>query len=219
MTVGTGVPYEPADRHARDPPWRDFPHIDNGKRMNALSKSILLASLALTLAACGKLNREVANCRVSGELLQPAAGDSTPGYNDDTPPKRQIVTLSTDALFAFDKWSLADITGTGRADLDALADRILADDGIRNIRIVGYTDRLGGEAYNSVLSERRAYAVLHALERKGVPIERMTAEGFGASDPVITCGVTDRAALITCLAPNRRVEVTIRGKQQAWPAS
>ncbi|TCV97783.1 Beta-barrel assembly machine subunit BamE [Luteibacter rhizovicinus] len=121
-------------------------------------------------------------------------------------PTRSIV-LSADALFAFDKSSL---TPAGRRSLDELATE-LRDQGNkwRAVRIVGYTDRLGSEAYNQKLSQRRADAVMNYLVAQGVPAGRIRAEGHGALDPVKDCPDGPHTQLIACLAPNRRVEVKI----------
>jgi OmpA-OmpF porin, OOP family len=124
--------------------------------------------------------------------------------------KEQVFTFSTDALFAFDKSPVDDITGNGKAQLDDLARKLIAaGSGVRNVHITGYTDRLGSEAYNSELSERRAYAVMHYLVNRGVPEESVVAEGRGEEDPVKNCPESPRAELIACLAPNRRVEVKV----------
>jgi len=118
--------------------------------------------------------------------------------------------LSADALFAFDRSTVADITNDGRAQLDALADNLLAHRRrIANIRIAGYTDRLGSEAHNDELSGRRAYAVRDYLVGRGLPSEWFQAEGLGAAEPVRSCGDAQRDALIECLAPNRRVVVQV----------
>jgi OmpA-OmpF porin, OOP family len=141
-----------------------------------------------------------------GQLSMPpvAAASSTES------PKEQVFTLSTDALFAFDKSSVDDITGNGKAQLDDLARKLIAaGSGVRNVHIAGYTDRLGSDAYNSELSERRAYAVMHYLVNRGVPQESIVAEGRGMDDPVKGCPEHPRAELIGCLAPNRRVDVRV----------
>lgn len=124
----------------------------------------------------------------------------------------QQFTLSTDALFPFDRHALADILPNGREELDALARKLLAP-GVQasRIHVVGYTDRLGGAAYNRRLSEQRAATVRDYLVGRGVPADAIDAEGRGAGDPVKECGAQPRAALIECLAPNRRVVVRVLG--------
>jgi outer membrane protein OmpA-like peptidoglycan-associated protein len=126
--------------------------------------------------------------------------------------KEDVFTLSADALFAFDKFAEHDIKDGGREQLDALAEKIASKDGhIHHIRIVGYTDRLGGDVYNDTLSDRRANTVMHYLVRHGVSGKHIDAQGHGKDDPVKVCQDTDHAALTACLAPNRRVEVKVEG--------
>jgi len=71
------------------------------------------------------------------------------------------------------------------------------------IRIEGHTDQEGKADYNLDLSRRRAAAVLRALADRGVPSERMTSEGFGASRPLSS----DRSEKARAL--NRRVAFVI----------
>lgn len=129
-------------------------------------------------------------------------------------PARAVVAtepprvLSGDALFAFDS---AELSSGGRQTLDALADDLNARrDAVTSVRIAGYTDRLGTHSYNRQLSERRARAVKDHLVARGVPADRITARGYGESDPVKDCPDQRRDALIACLAPNRRVEVSFK---------
>ena len=124
--------------------------------------------------------------------------------------QKQETTLSTDALFAFDRYSLKDITDGGRAQLDALASHLLDEkDRIAHVDVVGYTDRLGSDAYNQVLSQRRAETVAQYLAGKGVPRDLIGAEGKGKAEPVVQCADQARSKLIACLAPNRRVVVRV----------
>lgn len=118
-------------------------------------------------------------------------------------PQFERITLSATELFAFDSASLR----APQPKLDQLAATLNSAGGSETLNIVGYTDRLGAPAYNQKLSQRRADAVKAYLVGKGVPSSRLNAEGKGSSNPVVQCDQKNRAALITCLEPNRRVEV------------
>ena len=123
----------------------------------------------------------------------------------------QTHTLSADALFAFDKSSLADIKLGGRAALDDLATKLLAKAvEAERVHVIGYTDRLGSEVYSQALSTRRAETIRDYLVSKGLAENLVSAESRGEAKPVaIDCYQSSRAALIACLAPNRRVVVEV----------
>jgi OmpA-OmpF porin, OOP family len=143
-------------------------------------------------------------------MAVPVSPTTAPSVSSAQAPE-QMMTLSADALFAFDRSSVADITDEGRQQLDQLA-RVLVKEKARieAIHIRGYADRLGSDAYDDALSEHRAYAVMDDLVAQGVPQALMVAEGHGKSDAVKDCPELSRATLIACLAPNRRVEVQVR---------
>jgi OOP family OmpA-OmpF porin len=85
------------------------------------------------------------------------------------------------------------------------------------VQVDGHTDPLGSDAYNQDLSDRRANTVRTQLISEGVPADRLRAQGFGETQLKITeaeCraqGAKTKEALIACLQPNRRVEVTVDG--------
>lgn len=120
------------------------------------------------------------------------------------------LTISGDALFAFGKSGIEDLSGSGREQLDDLAARLHAG-GFTLLRIVGHSDRIGSDAANMALSTRRAEAVRDYLLQKGLPDAKMVATGRGAYQPVVECGNEQGQALIDCLAPNRRVDITVDG--------
>lgn len=82
--------------------------------------------------------------------------------------------------FEFDQ---ARLTANAKTLLDGVADALLAMPQVR-FEISGHTDARGSEAYNQQLSERRAQAVVDYLASKGVATDRMTAAGFGESQPL-----------------------------------
>jgi len=126
------------------------------------------------------------------------------------PPKREIVeervvSLSADASFAF---ASAELSEEGRKALDRIANE--AGAGVEQVHVVGHTDRIGDDAANEALSRRRADAVAAYLVGKGIPSAVVASEGRGEREPVAECVDAPRAQLIACLAPNRRVEVSLR---------
>ncbi len=125
-------------------------------------------------------------------------------------PVTEKVTLSADTLFDFDK---AVIRPEGKLKLDDLVDKLKAVD-VETIIAIGYTDRIGSKAYNLKLSERRAEAAKAYLVSKGVPANRILAEGKGKENPVTQsdqCKGRKSAKVIKCLQPDRRVEIEVVG--------
>ena len=78
-----------------------------------------------------------------------------------------------------------------------------------HVALSGHTDELGSDDYNQRLSEQRANAVRDYLVAKGVDASRIEVVGLGRTAPVKSCPGQIGAALIDCLAPNRRVELAI----------
>ncbi len=130
------------------------------------------------------------------------------------PPVKTLekITLNASALFRFDRRTQADLLPQGKAELDQLAARIQqVYASVDAIDLVGYTDRLGSDAYNQTLSQDRANTVKAYLQTKGVTAT-MSAQGRGESNPLVQCeGNAPTAKLTACLQPNRRVEVMITG--------
>jgi len=69
------------------------------------------------------------------------------------------------------------------------------------VEVGGHCDADGSDAYNRRLSDRRAKAVRDYLVKKGVPATRMTAKGYGESQPIADNNTAEGKA------KNRRVEL------------
>lgn len=122
-------------------------------------------------------------------------------------PVTRNFRLTADALFPFDRSGVADLKPEGRRALDRLATELKGAQ-YERVEVVGHTDRLGSAEYNLRLSQQRANTVRAVLVEGGVAASRIDARGRGAAEPVVQCSQSARAALIDCLAPNRRVDVS-----------
>lgn len=127
-------------------------------------------------------------------------------------PTNETITVGAEKLFGFDK---ANLKEEGRAVLDDAAAKIVANPEIKAVIVTGHTDRIGSDAYNLKLSQRRAKQVADYLVSKGVASNLITSEGKGESEPVVQCaGNKVSKKLISCLQPNRRVEIRAEGTKQ-----
>jgi outer membrane protein OmpA-like peptidoglycan-associated protein len=210
----TGTHFGVPDRAMRVPQWvldaeaaMARAEASAGARVcpDKIAKAKELAAKAMeTYWAC----RDLAAQRLMHEALQLAAeaeACSAPA------PVTQHVELSADALFAFNE---AALTRQGEAALDKFL-QDLGGASISSMQVIGHTDPLGSDAYNMQLSERRANAVAQYLASRGVPGDRIRAEGRGETELKVTpenCaaqGAKTRPALIQCYQPDRRVDVTV----------
>lgn len=102
-----------------------------------------------------------------------------------------------DVHFGFDS---AELTSDSRASLeDAL--EILKRNADLAVEIAGHTDAIGTESYNQSLSQRRARAVRDYLVANGIDTGRLTARGYGESEPIADNSSEAGRAM------NRRVEL------------
>jgi len=143
------------------------------------------------------------------------APEPTPIVAAPPRPVLEKVTLSSDVLFEFGK---AKLRPEGQQKLDELAGR-MGDANVEEIVAVGHADRIASEPYNQKLSEERANAVKVYLVDKGVSPGLVKAEGKGESQPVADCSKmgperANNRKLVSCLQPDRRVEIEVFGTRE-----
>ena len=127
-------------------------------------------------------------------------------------PIIETITIQAETLFDFDK---ASIKGKSNQTLDEVAAKIKEHNDIEFILVTGHTDKIGADAYNQKLSERRADAVKKYLASHGIKDVLIKSVGKGETEPVVDCaGVKGSKKVIECLAPNRRVVVDATHKQE-----
>lgn len=110
-----------------------------------------------------------------------------------------LITIPLGVTFAYKS---ATVDPRFQPTVDRIA-AVLAEFGSTYIDVYGHTDAVGGDAYNQVLSDRRAASVAAYLEGRGVRQARIGARGFGESHPIAS-NETDEGR-----AANRRVEIRI----------
>jgi len=128
------------------------------------------------------------------------------------PPQPQVqkITLDSKVLFDFDK---AVLKPEGKAAIDSqVVGKLAQIQKLEVVLVTGHTDRLGTDAYNQKLSQRRADTVRDYLVSKGVDKAKIETIGLGEKQPVVQCNQKNVKELIGCLQPNRRVEVHVKGE-------
>lgn len=101
--------------------------------------------------------------------------------------------------FEFDRWAL---TTNAKTLLDLVVTALQKRPDI-TVEVAGHTDAKGSDSYNQKLSDKRAASVMGYLVEKGIAAERITAVGYGESQPVAD-NATDEGREL-----NRRVEMKV----------
>ncbi|HEU0036125.1 MAG TPA: OmpA family protein [Kofleriaceae bacterium] len=138
----------------------------------------------------------------------PSEAESFNGDDDDDGcPDRGRVIVSSSSIEILQpvhfQANRATLMPTAYPVLDAVATTLRNHPDIVLVEIQGHTDELGDDAVNLALSERRAREVVRYLVAKGVDASRLTAAGYGETQPL------DRAHVPSAWAKNRRVEFVI----------
>jgi len=128
-------------------------------------------------------------------------------------PAFEKITLQAETLFDFDK---AVIHPEGKQHLTTeVVTKMKQYPQVEAILVTGHADRIGTDAYNQDLSQRRAAAVKDYLVSEGVESNRIQTTAKGESEPVVACSdikgkeAGKNKALVACLQPNRRVVVEV----------
>ena len=137
--------------------------------------------------------------RPGAPAARPAAPAARPAARP--PAAATKVTYAADAFFDFNK---SVVKAEGKAKLDDLVGKVKGIN-LEVIIAVGHTDSVGSDAYNQMLSVRRAEAVKAYLVSKGIEKNRVYTEGKGEKQPVADNKTSEGRA------KNRRVEIEVVG--------
>jgi len=115
---------------------------------------------------------------------------------------RGLIVNMSDVLFDTGKYSLRPLA---REKLAKVAGIVSGHPGLR-LDVEGYTDSVGGDAYNQRLSEQRGSSVRDYLTKSGMALASVTTQGFGRAQPVASNDTAEGRQ------QNRRVEIVISGE-------
>jgi outer membrane protein OmpA-like peptidoglycan-associated protein len=122
-------------------------------------------------------------------------------------PTEVRIDLAADVLFDYDK---SDLLPKAQQTLDNAA-RIIRERAKGTVRIDGYTDAKGSDAYNQKLSEHRAESVKAWFVNRGdIRNVKFATQGFGAKNPAAPNTKPDGSDNPEGRQKNRRVEITIQ---------
>lgn len=117
-----------------------------------------------------------------------------------------IVNFNSKVLFGTDK---SDLSTKSKATIDDLA-TVLNKYPDTDLTIQGHTDSTGPDAYNQTLSEKRAQSVADYLKIQGVSVDRLTAVGYGESQPIAdnstADGRTENRRVSFVIVPNEKMK-------------
>ncbi|ACL30136.1 OmpA family protein [Buchnera aphidicola] len=130
--------------------------------------------------------------------------------DDSEPLNEQYSVLNENINFPFNS---TELKPSSYDKLNKLDDDI-KDMQLKNVSIVllGHADKIGSDEYNQKLSEDRAYSIKNYLASRGFSRDKITVKGMGKLYPLtnqVCRDVVNKPLLISCLAPDRRVEIEV----------
>jgi OmpA-OmpF porin, OOP family len=125
-------------------------------------------------------------------------------------PVYEKVAFDANVLFDSNKSVLRP---ADRDTLDAFVSKMSGLES-QSVMAIGYADRMGTDASNQTLSEKRVGAVKSYLVSKGVPADRVKTSAWGETRPSTAaggCKDANNPKNVACMQPDRHVFVEISG--------
>jgi len=207
----------PGSEAVRPDLWNRIAAMKKHDKFSCGQRPIAEAEVHLVWAGHEKLESNWEHAQSYARSAENLLNEAQASINDCVTKMPVIVkvTLSTDALFAFGKPTLEP---SALWRLNRLADSIKMAKTLEEVVLVGHADRLRSDGHperNQLLSEQRAESIKQYLIGKGITADKIHASGVGSSQPLVDCPTKpSKAEQVACLQPNRRVEVTLRGRNQ-----
>ncbi|PZU60488.1 MAG: peptidoglycan-associated lipoprotein Pal [Sphingobium sp.] len=146
--------------------------------MKATSRTLLMATAIVALAACSKKPPEAlppAPAETVTETAPPAPSGPVKGSQEDF-----LASVSSDRIF-FDTDQF-DVDSSDQQTLQSQAQWLQANPSVR-VTIEGHADERGTRDYNLALGEKRANAAKNYLASIGIDPSRLTTISYGKERP------------------------------------
>ena len=101
------------------------------------------------------------------------------------------------------EYNSAALTESSEAGIQMLTE-FLQRNPLLKVELAGHTDNVGSDSYNLKLSSERAEVVRQALVNKGIDATRLTAQGYGTTQPLVPNDSEEHRAM------NRRTEMVVK---------
>ena len=188
-------------------------------KKNIVKLSLTVAVFAVGFSGCAKINKINEDCMKKGyvgyKYIDATLDERRNNHNimyavyKNDSVKAPLVKASSTKAYTTE--NLLINFKTDSAQIEALSfakikkfSKFMISNPAKKAEIAGYTDSRGKEAYNMGLSQRRADAVAVQIIKNGVSAKRITAKGYGESDPVASNKTPEGRRA------NRRIEAHIR---------
>jgi len=122
----------------------------------------------------------------------------------------ETVTFDANILFDSDKSTLRPL---GRDKLDQFA-KLISGLESQNILAIGYSDRMGTQEANQILSQQRVDAVKAYLVGTGIAADRVQTSARGETRPTTVAGEckdANNTKNVACMQPDRHVFIEVSG--------
>lgn len=220
--LGLETPHPYASEKVRQDLWDVADSLKNSGDLNCVGCKLAKLEVQLVWAGHDKWeagwSHAEAYTRIAENLAYEVQADAEKCHPSPKPAGETIIikkhTLIDSLLFDFD----ISLVSQGEQKLSELVEQLKKWQKIESIQLTGHADRLnetGSSEYNMKLSQRRVELIRDYMVSHGLPADLIKSEAMGDTRPLVSCAKQragqDRAALIKCLQPNRRVDVVVDG--------
>lgn len=150
-------------------------------------------------------------CATAGEPMVALAAPAPAVAGAESLKDAQAAAWSEEGLlFPFGRSAVSDLDAADRARLKALVAKAAGQaDAVQRIVVTGHADRIGSGQRKQWRSLDRAHAVAEAFLARGIAPGVIEVVGRSDTAPLSACPQPPPAGLRACLAPDRRVSVTV----------